>query len=32
MFNAILYVSKTGCQGGNCPGQLPPWKNVCNTY
>jgi len=32
MFNAILYVSKTGCQWRQLPGDFPPWKSVYNTY
>jgi len=31
MCNAILYVSKTGCQWRQLPREFPPWKSVCNT-
>ena len=32
MFNAILYVLRTGCQWSDLPHDFPPWKSVYSQF
>src|SRR5690606_36910064 len=32
MFNAILYVLRTGCQWTDLPHDFPPWKTVYSQF
>ena len=32
IFNAIMYVIKSGCQWCMVPSEFPPWQTVCYHY